>query len=87
MAKSECVWFKNKLTGKVDGVAKGSAAHRRMATQSVEDEEGVPQLVWEELTGDKVPKGKSEKYVPGMEATKHVVPAARERAENPPEAD
>lgn len=88
MAKTaECVWFRNKLTGAVDGVDRGSAAHRRLATESIDDEDGVPYMVWEELTGDAIPQVKSAKYVPGMQATVYEAGTPVNRPEAPPEGD
>lgn len=85
--KTDCVWYRNKLTGAVDGVDKGSAAHRRMATEAVDDAEGVPHLVWEELTGSAIPKVKTVTYKPGMQAEVFELPEPTDRPEHPPEAE
>lgn len=64
-SKNDCVWFRNKLTGNIDGVPRGSEAHRRMTIEAVEDKDGVPALVWEEI---KAPKTSTVPYKSGMQA-------------------
>lgn len=88
MTKSECVWFKNKSTGYVDGVDRGGVTHRRMAAETYtdpNDPDGIPRLVWEEVSAPTV--SKTTKYEPGMQADVQVPLAEREfLPEDPPEA-
>lgn len=65
MSNSECVWFRNKSTGYVDGVEKGSAAHRRLLTEAVDDKDGNPQMVWEQVSA---PETSTTKYESGLQA-------------------
>jgi hypothetical protein len=63
-SKSETVWFRNKATGRVEGVNKGTPAYKRMLSEMTGGDE--PELVWAKTSR---PKGKPTKYVAGSGPT------------------